>query len=151
MAFFNGRNYQQPQIFNGVQQQGFTFPQVAQPTPSTPYYIQPVSSIKEAEACSIPMDGSIVIFPDRANGKIYTKKADFNTGQGVFQEYALVEKTEAIPAQEFATISQLNDVYKEIENVKNVVSTSIAQIQTLLNAAPEKPKTANKGKGEGNV
>lgn len=85
----------------------------------TGYYVQAVSNKKEAEACSIPMDGSMVVFPDIANGRIYTKQINMNTGAGVFREYIFTETpAEEKPAVAYATVAQLETLSAELSALK---------------------------------
>lgn len=144
---FGGTGNMQPQQGSGYQY------------PGVMYYVQAVSSMKEAEACSIPMDGSIVIFPNFANNEIYTKQINMSTGEGIFKEYSLKSK----PVQEntenkqggekpqFATMEQLNIVSNEVIALKNFVSQHAGQLQEIISqlqkpVAEEKPKTTTKSK-----
>ena len=56
-----------------------------------------VSSVDEVRAAQVDFDGSIFIFPDMANKKIYTKQIDLN-GNVKLEEYDWVpiEKTAAV-------------------------------------------------------
>ena len=113
MANYNNPNYlQQPQLMNGVTGQ----PQVQFPDGSnnmllsnTPYnnYMgnrsidsqdllsnqflkcRPVSSKDEARAFQIDLDGSLWVFTDLGNGKIYTKQVN-NDGTATFNTYVLL-------------------------------------------------------------
>ena len=49
---------------------------------------RPVSSQEEARACQIDLDGSLWVFTDVGNKKIYTKQVDVN-GLAVFNTYSL--------------------------------------------------------------
>lgn len=63
---------------------------------------RPVSGIEEARASMIDMDGSLFVFPDIANQRIYTKQINLN-GEPEFRTYVLMEeqkqdaKTKQIP------------------------------------------------------
>lgn len=48
---------------------------------------RPVSSKEEARAFQIDLDGSLWVFTDLANGKIYTKQIN-NDGTATFKTYA---------------------------------------------------------------
>lgn len=114
MANYNNPNYlQQPQLMNGMTGQ----PQVQFPYGSnnmllsnTPYnnYMgnrpidsqdllsnqflkcRPVSSKDEARAFQIDLDGSLWVFTDLGNGKIYTKQVN-NDGTAAFKTYVFTE------------------------------------------------------------
>jgi hypothetical protein len=51
---------------------------------------RPVSSREEARAFQIDLDGSLWVFTDVGNGKIYTKQVN-NDGTATFRTYAFVE------------------------------------------------------------
>lgn len=80
----------------------------------------PVTSIEEARAAMVDVDGSVTVFPDIANGKIYTKAVDLN-GMAVLQTYEL-----KINVQPQVTTDQridqleavVNSLKEEIEDVK---------------------------------
>lgn len=50
---------------------------------------RPVSSREEAMAFQIDLDGSLWVFPNVGNGKIYTKQIN-NDGTATFSTYAFV-------------------------------------------------------------
>lgn len=52
---------------------------------------RPVSSVEEARACMIGLDGSLYVFPDIAHGKIYTKQTLLD-GTAEFLVYDLVRE-----------------------------------------------------------
>ena len=114
MANYNNPNYlQRPQLMNGMSGQ----PQLQFPYGSnnmllsnTPYnnYMgnrpidsqdllsnqflkcRPVSSKDEARAFQIDLDGSLWVFTDLGNGKIYTKQVN-NDGTAAFKTYVFTE------------------------------------------------------------
>lgn len=80
----------------------------------------PVTSIEEAKAAMIDVDGSVTVFPDIANGKIYTKAVDLN-GLAVMQVYELAVNQEP----HFSTEQRMdnleaivNGLREDLENVK---------------------------------
>ena len=54
---------------------------------------RPVSSREEAVAFQIDLDGSLWVFPNVANGKIYTKQIS-NDGSAIFKTYIFTEEEE---------------------------------------------------------
>lgn len=51
----------------------------------------PVSSREEAMACQIDLNGSLWVFPNVANGKIYTKQIN-NDGTATFNTYTFTKE-----------------------------------------------------------
>lgn len=84
---------------------------------------RPVSSLEEVRAANIDFDGSLFIFPDLANKKIYTKQINMD-GTATLNQYELsiqpsVEKTNYITRDEFdSTISQLKTLVDKINKPK---------------------------------
>lgn len=78
---------------------------------------RPVSSLDEARAANIDFDGSLFIFPDVGNKKIYTKQINLD-GTAAMRIYAQVEETSPAPAyvtrEEFESF--VNSLRKENTN-----------------------------------
>lgn len=72
---------------------------------------RPVSSIEEARAAQIDLDGSIHVFPDWANKKIYTKSINID-GTASFSVYVLDESGRAAAAASYVTHAELEDLFK---------------------------------------
>lgn len=72
---------------------------------------RPVSSKNEASAYQIDLDGSLWVFPDIANGKIYTKQINID-GSASFNTYAYQE--ESANGDEYVKQSDFNKVINEI-------------------------------------
>lgn len=77
---------------------------------------RPVSGVEEARASMIDLDGSLFIFPDLANHRIYTKQINLN-GEPEFKTYALREeqkpeenRTEAAPGDEYVLKSDFEEI-----------------------------------------
>lgn len=104
----------------------------------------PVTSIDEARAAMVDVDGSVTVFTDLANGKIYTKAVDLN-GLAILQTYELAVNVhpQATAEQRIEQLeTMVNSLREEIENVKqsnNPVNRSTSR----------KPKSA--GINESNV
>lgn len=73
---------------------------------------RPVSSLEEVRAAQIDFDGSIFIFPDTANNKIYTKQINLD-GTASLNMYVLAE----IPKAEdnYITRTEFNQTLEEIK------------------------------------
>lgn len=83
---------------------------------------RPVSSIEEARALSIDLDGSITYFPDRANKRIYAKY--FNPdGSASFEVYVKDNSVETKP--QYVTQQELSEA---ITNMKMSLISYIAGV-----------------------
>ena len=86
--------------------------------PSTAYLKgRPVASFEEARAAQVDLDGSLFVFPDIGNKKIYTKQINLD-GTATLKTYSLIENESQI-APEYVTKEEFN--------------TALALIQTILN------------------
>lgn len=85
---------------------------------------RPVSSKEEAMAFQIDLDGSLWVFPNVANGKIYTKQIN-NDGTASFGTYVYTEEKTSQPATEYVTKEQFNQTIK----------TLLANLQTQTKAS----------------
>ena len=77
---------------------------------------RPVSSYEEARVAQVDLDGSIFIFPDLGNNRIYTKRINID-GTAAFHTYTLEEKpTEATVASESpVSREEFNELKKSLE------------------------------------
>lgn len=75
---------------------------------------RPVSSREEARAAQIDLDGSLWVFTDVGNNKIYTKQIN-NDGTAAFKTYALTaDETPFYNGQEFVTKNEFNKVIQSL-------------------------------------
>jgi hypothetical protein len=82
---------------------------------------RPVASFEEARAAQIDLDGSISLFPDMGNKKIYTKRINPD-GTATLDTYTLdVKPIETV--SEFAT-------KEEIEELKATLGELVAKLTT---------------------
>lgn len=70
---------------------------------------RPVVSIDEARASQIDLDGSLYVFPDLGNKKIYTKQINLD-GTATFNVFELSAPIEAAPAQPYVTKDELDEI-----------------------------------------
>lgn len=125
--------YQQAGYYPYTNQQPLQQYQQRIETPSNVYLKgRPVASFEEARAAQIDLDGSLFVFPDIGNKKIYTKQINLD-GTVSLQSYSLTEN-EKTATPEYVTKEEFN--------------TALAQIQTILNnikpiEEEKKPKTLN--------
>ena len=75
---------------------------------------RPVSSKDEARACQIDLDGSLWVFTDLGNGKIYTKQIN-NNGTAAFKTYAFVKDENPYDSStEYVTKDEFNKVIQTL-------------------------------------
>lgn len=77
---------------------------------------RPVSSFEEARAAQIDFDGSLHIFTDIGNKKIYTKQINLD-GTATLQTYQLMENEGETPIQpqEYVTKEEFNQALSQIQ------------------------------------
>ena len=96
---------------------------------------RPVSSLEEVRAAQIDFDGSVFVFPDIANKRIYTKQINLD-GTASLNMYALAE----IPKVEdqYITRIEFNQTLEEIKNALfNMRPTSVQEPQSEPDASNE--------------
>ena len=77
---------------------------------------RPVVSIDEARASQIDLDGSLYVFPDLGNKKIYTKQINMD-GTAAFNVFELVTPgVEAAPAPSYVTREELDEILNQFKN-----------------------------------
>lgn len=101
---------------------------------------RPVSNMEEAKASMIDLDGSLFVFPDIANGKIYTKQVLMD-GTADFKVYCLdggkpERKASETKQIEFVPFDVFNDTVKELTE----------KIEFLKGALTYEPNASNDGK-----
>lgn len=91
------------------------------PSPA-PNYIKgrPVVSIDEARASQIDLDGSLYVFPDLGNKKIYTKQINMD-GTAAFNVFELVAAGQETPPETYVTKEELDTI---LEQFKASLATS---------------------------
>ena len=70
---------------------------------------RPVVSIDEARASQIDLDGSLYVFPDLGNKKIYTKQINMD-GTASFNVFELAAPAEAAPTPVYVTKDELDEI-----------------------------------------
>lgn len=70
---------------------------------------RPVVSIDEARASQIDLDGSLYVFPDLGNKKIYTKQINMD-GTAAFNVFELSAPSESAPAPVYVTKDELDEI-----------------------------------------
>ena len=74
---------------------------------------RPVSSKEEAMAAQIDLDGSLWVFPNTPNGKIYTKQIN-NDGTAAFKTYTLTQNENPYNSNDYVTKEEFNQVVQSI-------------------------------------
>lgn len=115
------------------QPNAYYYPNQQQQQPYIPRYEAPqlkgrfVSSIDEVKAAQVDFDGSIYIFPDIANKKIYTKQIDMNCNVKI-EVYDWTPMQAAAPA-EFVTKQEFEDTMAKVREAMAKTQPPQAQPQ----------------------
>lgn len=83
---------------------------------------RPVSSVEEARAAQVDFDGSLFLFPDIANRKIYTKQINLD-GTASLNCYALQEISQS-PQQTYVTKEEFDAVVAQLTSMLEEKSKS---------------------------
>ena len=95
---------------------------------------RPVVSIEEARASQIDLDGSLFVFTDIGNKKIYTKQINLD-GTATLNTYSLVENAE--PVETYVTKSEFNQAMEFIkQELKAQKPVEIVQEETTKQTTP---------------
>lgn len=73
---------------------------------------RPVSSIEEVRAAQIDFDGSLFVFPDVANKRVYTKQINLD-GTASMKIYTLVENT--LPTPSYVTKEEFDSTIEALK------------------------------------
>lgn len=74
---------------------------------------RPVSSKDEARAYQIDLDGSLWVFTDLGNGKIYTKQVN-SDGTATFKTYLFTEDENPYSSKQYVTKEEFNKVIQSL-------------------------------------
>lgn len=100
---------------------------------SAPTYLKgrPVVSLEEARAAQIDLDGSIHIFTDIGNKKIYTKQINLD-GTATLNVYNLQEEN-PIEQVEFVTKAEFNEEMNKMQSLLNLLIPKETEKNVSLN------------------
>lgn len=131
MAYPNNTNFYQPTVspVPYVPQflpQRYSVQDMPQATPQNFLKCRPVSSIEEARVSQIDFDGSLNVFPDIANKKIYTKQINMD-GTSSFEIYCKVEQE-----QKEETTSNIQKINLEEYVTKEELNTLLTQLTSTI-------------------
>lgn len=100
---------------------------------------RPVVSIDEARASQIDLDGSLYVFPDLGNKRIYTKQINMD-GTASFNVFNLSEASEQSSTSSYVTKEELNAI---LEKFKASLSEPAAEAKSAPAPASSKPSSFN--------
>lgn len=106
---------------------------------STYLKCRPVSSQEEARACQIDLDGSLWVFTDVGNKKVYTKQVDVN-GLAVFNTYSLDTAVQVNDSQQAVPSAPQYITKEEFDKTVLTLATAIKELQN--NISDEQPAKA---------
>lgn len=113
--YYPNSNYYQPQMNQ--------YANVPQPQPQPGLKGRPVSSLEEARVANIDFDGSLFIFPDIANRKIYTKQISMDgTASLNVYELSKIPTVEQINTENFITRDEFQNAMTQIKDILSNVS-----------------------------
>ena len=96
---------------------------------------RPVSSFEEARVAQIDLDGSLSIFPDLGNQKIYTKRINPD-GTAALQTYSLDTQTSSTEpiVQDYVTQSEFAELKATLDTIlAKLADTKPAKANPVLN------------------
>lgn len=87
-----------------------------------------VSNRDEANAIPADFSGSLMVFPDVRNNRVYIKRWNYQTGTADFMEFAPVvpEPVKEMPVVRYATIDDLNALREELTKQRKAVNNDDA-------------------------
>ena len=107
----------------------YMLPQTA---PSAVLKGRPVSSFEEARVAQIDLDGSVSIFPDLGNKRIYTKRINVD-GTAAINTYTLDEQPIEPVGPEYATKEEISELKATLDAIMEKLSAKPKTITQPLN------------------
>ena len=107
----------------------YMLPQTA---PSAVLKGRPVSSFEEARVAQIDLDGSVSIFPDLGNKRIYTKRINID-GTATISTYTLDEQPIESTGPEYATKEEISELKATLDAIMEKLSAKSKTITQPLN------------------
>ena len=96
---------------------------------------RPVASKEEARASQIDLDGSLWVFIDVGNEKVYTKQIN-NDGTAKFKTYSLMADEDPYISPEFVTKEEFNKV---VQNLMAAIQSTTKQVESVSNNTNNTP------------
>ena len=108
----------------------YMMPQTA---PSVVLKGRPVSSFEEARVAQIDLDGSVSIFPDLGNKRIYTKRINID-GTAALQTYTLDEQPIETVSSEYVSKAEFIELKKTLDGLLSKLNSVTSQsVQPTIN------------------
>ena len=142
----DNRNIYTNQQQNGYYQYGYPAATAPMMRPELPAYMlpqtapsavlkgRPVSSFEEARVAQIDLDGSVSIFPDLGNKRIYTKRINID-GTASISTYTLDEQPIETISSEYVSKEEFNELKQTLDAIvaklSEVNSKPKANTQTI--------------------
>lgn len=124
-----------PQMQQPVYQQPAMQPQAAPVMQQTPMTL--VTSREQAVVAQIPFDGLTYYFANTANGEVYSKRFDNNTGTSPLIVYRREAEN---PAAEYATIGMVQELAQIIQAMQEQIQAMAPKSKSTN--TPKKEETA---------
>ena len=96
---------------------------------------RPVASKEQAKAAQIDLDGSLWVFTDIGNEKIYTKQIN-NDGTAKFKTYSLMADEDPYISPEFVTKEEFNKV---VQSLMAAIQSATKPVESVSNNANTTP------------
>lgn len=130
--------YQAPQQqYKPIYQQPVYQPVYQQPEQAPTLKGRQVSNVDEAKAAQIDFDGSVFVFPDLSNKKIYTKQIQLD-GSSAFNTYTMDDRAPQKAETEYVTKAEFDSTVAALkallEGMKNERSVPTAQTDDAVAA-----------------
>lgn len=136
-----------PQYDNRVANVGSLVANVGNATPQqgAKAYLKslPVTSVDEAKAAMIDLDGSMFVFVNVGAGEIYTKQYNLSAGNSDFQVYT---KTLPRVQEEYASAGSLKELKEMVEEKFNKLSMELKEMKSNGKSHPVNANLANSQK-----
>ena len=148
-AYNSGNYYQNTNPYGNQYQQRYpaveSVPGSYSMTPQGTYLKgRPVASIEEARAALIDLDGSLYVFTDIGNKKIYTKQINLD-GTATLNTYSLVVDDPTTNANlEYVTKIEFNQALNSIQNMFNNLTLNQQPLQQPQQQLPQKEEEVKK-------
>ena len=114
--YYMPQSYQRPPVQDNVAPAAAMTQQYANTLMTQQNFIKgrPVVSIDEARASQIDLDGSLYVFPDLGNKKIYTKQINMD-GTATFNVFELAAPVEEAPVPVYVTKDELDEILTQFK------------------------------------
>lgn len=101
----------------------------------------PVTSVDEAKAAMIDLDGSMFVFVNVGAGEIYTKQYNLSTGSSDFQMFKSFVPNQQ--SAQYASMESLKELKEMMEQKFNELSEKFKEVKEMRSNAKSNPNYAN--------